>query len=128
LKKEADIRAYPGERLRKCVRKGKWRTWSPGNTTRSVLVKTDRGKIQVVEFRTSCMDCKREDPTFFMVTDEVWREAGFKECDDGIICIFCLKKRLGRSFDFGDFTLNKMNDVVNAVFGCTYLKADGTPE
>jgi hypothetical protein len=107
----------PGKKLLRRIKGRKWTEWSPGNKQRAVWVKTNKGKVEIREMDTFCMDCKEKRPEFFMVHDEVWHEAGFTKVDDGIICIFCFKKRLGRPLKIEDFTFNQMNDVIHALDG-----------
>jgi hypothetical protein len=51
----------------------------------------------------SCRDCDREDPEWYMLTNELWRKA--VPTGRGCLCLGCLAKRLGRPLvadDFGD--------------------------
>lgn len=57
-----------------------------------------------------CIDCNEREIEYYMVTDIVWKQAGF-ETSKGIICIDCLEKRLSRKLtkdDFKDVPVNKL--------------------
>ena len=60
-----------------------------------------------------CQDCGILDPEYYMVTEAVWKEAGFPT-NKGIICITCLEKRLGR--------LLKKSDLKNVAVNKTVLR------
>jgi len=49
-----------------------------------------------------CIDCSRKSMAGFMVTDEVWHEAGFHGFNDGVICLECIQKRLKRPLTIPD--------------------------
>lgn len=59
------------------------------------------------EFRSGCRDC-RVDEDFYMVRDEVWAAAGLGPLD-GLLCLGCLERRIGRSLrpdDLDDAPIN----------------------
>jgi hypothetical protein len=105
------------EQLRTLVRsQGKITSRVIGCRTRSLVVDSAIGKVEVTEIKVHCcMFCKSENPQGFMVTNEVWAEARLKK---GITCISCLKKRLGRPLTIGDFMRDVgVNAVIFALFG-----------
>lgn len=65
-----------------------------------------------------CIDCGEKDIEYYMVTDKVWKKAGF-ETSKGIICIDCIEKRLSRKLtkdDFKNVPLNKLVRRMMAVY------------
>jgi hypothetical protein len=57
-----------------------------------------------------CLDCKidtAELDEYYLVRDEVWREANPQ--GDGMLCISCLEKRLGRELTHDDFAFVPLN-------------------
>jgi hypothetical protein len=40
---------------------------------------------------------------WYMVTDEIWAEAGMSDYNSGFLCIGCLEQRLGRTLTRDDF-------------------------
>lgn len=58
-----------------------------------------------------CMDCLRQYPGWFDVKQSVWQEAGFKKYRDGIICVWCFEKRLGRPLLCEDLSSSTLNDL-----------------
>ena len=55
-----------------------------------------------------CWDCDKK-AEYFIVTDIVWKDAGFKT-NAGVICMHCIEERLGRELvkdDFRDCSVNK---------------------
>lgn len=61
-----------------------------------------------------CMDCG-EDTTseYYMVHDEVWKQATRSHETHGMLCIGCLERRIGRSLHKEDFPKNiAVNKVV----------------
>ena len=62
-------------------------------------VELDEGKnIWLCKDCKKCISCKGE---YYMVTDEVWRQA---QSDlSGMLCLNCLENRIGRSLTFEDF-------------------------
>ena len=67
-------------------------------------------KLDIIDGKFSkCCDCE-EEPEYYMLTKETWREAGFKT-SKGIICITCIETRIKRKLtreDFADVPLNKI--------------------
>ena len=59
-----------------------------------------------------CLDCSVDTliiGEYYMVHDDVWFQTGLKKLD-GMLCITCLEKRIGRqltSNDFSNFPINK---------------------
>lgn len=66
--------------------------------------------------RYSCMDCGQPDPGMFMVTDEVWTQAGFSIKDGGMICILCFAKRLKRPMTVEDLSESQCNDPLRFAY------------
>ncbi len=67
--------------------------------------------IQPIKWRKKqpprdCIDCGKSNPGFFWVKESVWKEAGFQNYNDGIICLSCLAKRLKRTIVPEDFDDN----------------------
>lgn len=50
-----------------------------------------------------CADCDEEWPGDYMVSSELWAEAGMSP-RDGRLCFTCLEKRLGRALTILDFS------------------------
>jgi hypothetical protein len=67
-----------------------------------------------------CVDCKYNTchDEYYMVTNEIWREAKMIK---GMLCISCLEKRLGRELIPEDFTECLVNDFGKHT-GSTRLK------
>ncbi len=60
-----------------------------------------------------CMDCAGWTAITFMINKKVWGEI-FPD-NEGIICIKCFEKRLGRSVvieDFSDYTAAPVNEML----------------
>lgn len=55
--------------------------------------------------RMFCQDCQAPFPTLFMVQDWLWRHLGL----EGIICLDCFERRLGRPLAAQDFKEPKYN-------------------
>lgn len=59
-----------------------------------------------------CYDCEIEDPDYYMVKEEIWKEYG---ASLGQLCFKCLEKRMGRKLKVEDFTdclVNNENEFV----------------
>ncbi len=55
-----------------------------------------KAAIKLIKLRKNpkkCVDCKTESYEWYMLRDEVWKQAGLKFSEN--CCIDCLKKRLG---------------------------------
>jgi hypothetical protein len=51
-----------------------------------------------------CVDCGEDkDGEYYMVADELWAASGLGP-DDGMLCLVCLERRIGRRLAIGDFT------------------------
>jgi hypothetical protein len=62
---------------------------------------------------TSCRDCDRPDPEFYMLKRDLWLQA--VPSGRGCLCLACLAKRLGRppvAEDFGDLPIKQSGEVV----------------
>jgi hypothetical protein len=62
-----------------------------------------------------CVDCHLDTSPvgldeYYMVHDEVWAQSGMGG-NDGMLCLFCLEARLGRTLEWTDFTDIPMNDI-----------------
>ena len=57
------------------------------------------------KLRFLCIDCGKDtiDGEYYMVSDELWEASGLGG-DDGMACLACLEKRIGRLLTFDDFT------------------------
>jgi hypothetical protein len=55
----------------------------------------------------SCADCGHDYDEDYMVRDDIWRVYGV---GNGMLCIGCLEKRLGRQLCSQDFTKARCND------------------
>ena len=73
------------------------------NRPRSIGVRTSSNPAQRLRPPIKCIDCQRDNPGFFWVKEMVWRLAGFRDYKDGIICLSCFAKRLGRPLTPNDF-------------------------
>lgn len=61
----------------------------------------------------TCLDCRANTlylGEYYMVEDEVWKEAKMKE---GMLCIDCLEKRIGRTLKCEDFKKCPLNILPN---------------
>lgn len=58
-----------------------------------------------------CIDCGMETipEEYYMLHDEVWGEANPKK--EGMLCIGCVERRLGRSLNKDDFTSALINQI-----------------
>lgn len=64
------------------------------------------------DYLSECDVCKKIDPDYYMVKDEIWEKYG---CGEGQMCFKCLKDKLGRDLVAGDFTdapINEDNEFV----------------
>jgi hypothetical protein len=63
-----------------------------------------------------CRDCsidtKKGKDNFYGVTEELWNQYGVAE---GMLCLSCFKKRLGREFTKEDFVPCVLNYFVNPI-------------
>ncbi len=68
-------------------------------------------------YERGCVVCGESvfSPSYYMVTDEVWRRAGFSPEDHAHAA--CVAKRLGRPLIKDDFKDCGVNDVARAIFG-----------
>lgn len=60
-----------------------------------------------------CRDCgdnTHEIDEYYMVNDEVWEASGMGP-HDGMLCIGCLEKRIGRRLNRTDFTDAPVNSI-----------------
>jgi hypothetical protein len=67
-----------------------------------------------------CLDCGVDTAVIcesYMVRDDVWRAA--HPAGEGILCVACLERRLGRELEFEDFVWLPIN--VEAVFAGSKL-------
>ena len=58
---------------------------------------------------TKCQDCGEPEPMAFMVDEDFWLHVGLK---DGIVCIPCYEKRLGRPLCILDFRICALNEAI----------------
>ena len=58
---------------------------------------------------TQCLDCGEPEPLMFMVDEDYWLHVGLK---DGIICIPCYEKRLGRPLHILDLKPCAINEAI----------------
>lgn len=63
------------------------------------------------DINNKCRDCGFEVRwgEMFMVHDPIWAETGLGY-DDGLLCVGCIEKRLGRELVKGDFTDAPLNE------------------
>jgi hypothetical protein len=52
---------------------------------------------------SSCRDCNRPDPEFYMVNKNLWQKAVGRRMLGGCLCVACLEKRLGHKLMPEDF-------------------------
>jgi hypothetical protein len=55
-----------------------------------------------------CKLCGEFIPHSFLVNHELWKQV---IPEDGVVCIFCFQKRLGRPLTLADFTVHPINEV-----------------
>lgn len=63
-----------------------------------------------------CLDCEvntLDIGEYYMVNDHVWKTLASLRQDDGMLCIGCLEKRIGRTLTNEDFTDCLLNDSGN---------------
>jgi hypothetical protein len=73
--------------------------------------------------RDDCLDCgvdTIDSAEFYMIRDETWLAANPKR--DGMLCVACLEKRLGRELVTDDFTWCPAN-LANLFTGSDRLRA-----
>jgi hypothetical protein len=56
----------------------------------------------------SCKDCASDYDEYYMVQNDVWKACG---AGDGMLCIGCLEKRIGRKLRRQDFTDAPVNEI-----------------
>lgn len=56
-----------------------------------------------------CQDCGCKHPEPYGVSDELWAAAGMVE---GVLCLDCLQKRIGRDLTIFDFTNYPINEGI----------------
>lgn len=66
-----------------------------------------------------CKDCTSNTwpDEYYMVHDVVWAAAGMSTEEQGMLCVGCLEKRLGRQLspdDFTDAVINRMDFQMSA--------------
>jgi hypothetical protein len=80
--------------------------------------------------RFRCIDCgvdTCETDDYYMVYDHVWHAAGMVGAlDDGMLCLDCLSRRLGRGLYLDDFTMAPVNRGDSAVRAILRTCASGT--
>lgn len=54
-----------------------------------------------------CQDCSTDNMDYYMITEDLWDKYG---CDDRMLCLDCLQKRMGRGLVISDFTNCIVND------------------
>jgi hypothetical protein len=54
--------------------------------------------------RTRCLDCDTEDGVSYIVHNHVWAMTGLGYAD-GVLCLDCLRRRLGRPLRLDDFPM-----------------------
>jgi hypothetical protein len=60
-----------------------------------------------------CVDCglnTKATHEYYMVNDELWLSSGMGFFD-GMLCITCLEKRIGRKLNHNDFLKMPINDI-----------------
>jgi hypothetical protein len=76
----------------------------PGVDTKTV----EYQGFTLMSTRYFCQDCLKPSPDLFMVLDWLWRHLGL----NGIICLDCFEKRLGRPLVAQDFKDPKFNGLL----------------
>ena len=84
------------------TRKGESQEISPGHSVRIDFY----NNYPVAEHERKCQDCRLKNTMVYMADDDIWKSAGL---DDGICCVGCLAKRLGRKLEITDFKESKVN-------------------
>ena len=81
----------------------------PGFVRKEIKVRTSEfGEIRLTASYSFCQVCgKHSQP--YMVTDEIWREAGFSE---GFACARRLQAALGRNLKLEDFADLPVNEII----------------
>jgi len=64
-----------------------------------------------------CQDCKcyHYEAAYYMVTDKVWQASGVI---NGLLCLYCLTKRIGRKLVRDDFTSAPCNKYLFSIMDC----------
>jgi hypothetical protein len=60
-----------------------------------------------------CIDCGLNTIViheYYVVHDELWLSSGMK-LDNGMLCIMCLERRIGRKLNCNDFMKMPLNDI-----------------
>jgi hypothetical protein len=71
---------------------------------------TDEEKIAMGREAWLCLDCKKDtfiSEEYYMLWHRIWRRINYKI--DGMICLDCAEKRLGRPLHRDDFTKAPVN-------------------
>lgn len=76
------------------------------------MIYSNKGKIIVdgICRLTYCINCEIEEPISYIVKKPIWYEAGFTKFSDGIICMYCLEKRLDRRLTYSDLNSSNLNE------------------
>lgn len=72
---------------------------------------TDEEKIAQGRSRWLCMDCTKdtyESEEYYMLWYRVWRSINYKI--EGMLCLICVEKRLGRGLTGADFSKAPINE------------------
>lgn len=81
-------------------------------TLKEILTLVDKSIDTFVSFL--CMDCGEDTmDEYYMVHKEIWEVSTHKEERQGILCIGCLEKRLGRSLNKNDFPSDVPLNIAN---------------
>lgn len=83
------------------IAKEDWTVIAPGVKERTIQLGKYKGK-QVSHY---CQDCLTPFPEMFMVRNQLWQQMGL----DGLICIDCFERRLGRPLTRRDFSSAPIN-------------------
>lgn len=73
-----------------------------------------------------CEDCDFPQWDIYMVKDHIWKEGMGRY--QGILCMFCLEKRLNRQLIPDDFTSAPCNDMIKIWYQRGTLKYEATDE
>lgn len=82
------------------------------------VIRLIRAKAMSEEARNAklhCADCDDEDLEMYMVTNEVWEEAGMEK-HKGLLHLKCLEARLGRRLQIEDFPKYTSNRAIFFAF------------
>lgn len=82
----------------------------PGFARKTVIVPSvEFGEIRLMASMGRCQSCGTGNLAPYMVRDEVWSAAGFRE---GLACVRCVQARLGRRLTLDDFADLPVNEIV----------------